>query len=190
MRRITLSRYLIEEQREKGKINADLRLLIEVVARACKSIAVAIGKGGLGGVLGKPVATTSRAKHRRSSTSSPTRSSSKPTNGAATSPAWLPRKWSCRTRSRTATRRAIPAALRSARRLVEHRHQRLGRYHLLGAALPEGADPTQAEAFMQPGTQQLAAGYAVLRSDHIAGADGRRRRRLLHPRPRAGAPSC
>ena len=26
---------------------------------------------------------------------------------------------------------------------------------------PEGADPTQAEAFMQPGTQQLAAGYAV-----------------------------
>ncbi|MDQ5878491.1 MAG: fructose,6-bisphosphatase, partial [Pseudomonadota bacterium] len=56
MRRITLSRYLIEEQREKGKINADLRLLIEVVARACKAIAVAIGKGGLGeggGVLGE-----------------------------------------------------------------------------------------------------------------------------------------
>ena len=26
---------------------------------------------------------------------------------------------------------------------------------------PEGADPTQADAFMQPGTQQLAAGYAV-----------------------------
>ena len=48
MRRITLSRYLIEEQREKGKINADLRLLIEVVARACKSIAIAIGKGCLG----------------------------------------------------------------------------------------------------------------------------------------------
>ncbi len=60
MRRITLSRYLIEAQRANATaaapINADLRLLIEVVARACKSIAVAIGKGGAGdngGVLGE-----------------------------------------------------------------------------------------------------------------------------------------
>jgi fructose-1,6-bisphosphatase I len=50
--RITLSRFLIEEQREKGRINADLRLLIEVVARACKRISIAVGKGALGGVLG------------------------------------------------------------------------------------------------------------------------------------------
>jgi fructose-1,6-bisphosphatase I len=49
--RISLTRYLIEEQRA-GRINADLRLLMEVVARACKSIAVAVGKGALGGVLG------------------------------------------------------------------------------------------------------------------------------------------
>ena len=49
--RISLTRYLIEEQRA-GRINADLRLLIEVVARACKSISVAVGKGALGGVLG------------------------------------------------------------------------------------------------------------------------------------------
>ena len=52
MSRITLSRYLIEAQREQN-LPADLRLLIEVVARACKSIAVAVGKGGLGGVLGE-----------------------------------------------------------------------------------------------------------------------------------------
>ncbi|MBK1680675.1 class 1 fructose-bisphosphatase [Rhodocyclus tenuis] len=52
MRRISLSRYLIEEQRDKGRIDADLRLLIEVVARACKRISLAIGKGELGGVLG------------------------------------------------------------------------------------------------------------------------------------------
>ncbi|QWP77727.1 class 1 fructose-bisphosphatase [Lysobacter sp. K5869] len=48
---ISLTRYLIEEQRA-GRINADLRLLIEVVARACKSISIAVGKGALGGVLG------------------------------------------------------------------------------------------------------------------------------------------
>ena len=52
MRRVSLSRYLIEEQRDKGRIDADLRLLIEVVARACKRISLAIGKGELGGVLG------------------------------------------------------------------------------------------------------------------------------------------
>ena len=49
--RISLTRYLIEEQRAE-RIGPDLRLLIEVVARACKSISVAVGKGALGGVLG------------------------------------------------------------------------------------------------------------------------------------------
>jgi fructose-1,6-bisphosphatase I len=51
MSNITLSRFLLEQQRE-GRINADLRLLIEVVARACKRISIAVGKGALGGVLG------------------------------------------------------------------------------------------------------------------------------------------
>ena len=50
--RISLSRYLVEQQRSKGHIPAELRLLIEVVARACKSISHAINKGALGGVLG------------------------------------------------------------------------------------------------------------------------------------------
>ena len=48
---ISLTHYLIEEQRA-GHVSADLRLLIEVVARACKTISVAVGKGALGGVLG------------------------------------------------------------------------------------------------------------------------------------------
>ena len=50
--RISLSRYLVEQQRSKGHIPADLRLLLEVVARACKSISHAVNKGALGGVLG------------------------------------------------------------------------------------------------------------------------------------------
>lgn len=52
MRRITLSRYLIEQQREKNHLNSDLRLLIEIVARACKAISVATAKGELAGILG------------------------------------------------------------------------------------------------------------------------------------------
>ena len=48
---VSLTRHLLEEQRA-GHISPDLRLLIEVVARACKRISVAVGKGALGGVLG------------------------------------------------------------------------------------------------------------------------------------------
>ena len=48
----TLARYLIEEQRNKGVITGDLKFLIEVVSRACQAISIAIGKGGLAGVLG------------------------------------------------------------------------------------------------------------------------------------------
>ncbi|MCC7256470.1 MAG: class 1 fructose-bisphosphatase [Dokdonella sp.] len=50
--RISLTRFLIEQQRDHSRINSDLRLLIEVVARACKRISIAVGKGALGGVLG------------------------------------------------------------------------------------------------------------------------------------------
>ncbi|HEX5959831.1 MAG TPA: class 1 fructose-bisphosphatase [Rhodanobacteraceae bacterium] len=50
---ISLTQHLIEEQRRHDNVNADLRLLIEVVARACKRISIAVGKGALGGVLGE-----------------------------------------------------------------------------------------------------------------------------------------
>ncbi len=53
MSRISLTQYLVERQREKGLIPAELRLLLEVVARACKRISYAVGKGALGGVLGE-----------------------------------------------------------------------------------------------------------------------------------------
>ena len=49
---ISFSRYLVEEQRERGKIPAQLRLLLEVVARACKGISHAVNKGALGDVMG------------------------------------------------------------------------------------------------------------------------------------------
>ena len=48
----TLTQYLVEQQRQNNALQAEVRLLIEVVARACKSIGHAVGKGSLGGVLG------------------------------------------------------------------------------------------------------------------------------------------
>jgi fructose-1,6-bisphosphatase I len=51
-RRISLTQYLVEQQRQHGNIPSQLRLLIEVVARACKRISISVNKGALGDVLG------------------------------------------------------------------------------------------------------------------------------------------
>ena len=48
----SLTRYLVEQQRTHGHIPSQLRLLIEVVARACKRISHDVNKGALGDVLG------------------------------------------------------------------------------------------------------------------------------------------
>ncbi|MDO9401798.1 MAG: class 1 fructose-bisphosphatase [Polaromonas sp.] len=47
--KISLTRYLVEQQRMEGHIPSQLRLLLEVVARACKRISQAVNKGALGG---------------------------------------------------------------------------------------------------------------------------------------------
>ena len=51
-KRVSLTQYLVEQQREHGHIPSQLRLLIEIVARACKRIAISVNKGALGEVLG------------------------------------------------------------------------------------------------------------------------------------------
>ncbi|PAT42337.1 class 1 fructose-bisphosphatase [Vandammella animalimorsus] len=51
-KRISLSRYLVEQQRVDGRIPAQLRLLLEVVARACKRISFEVNKGALGEAMG------------------------------------------------------------------------------------------------------------------------------------------
>ncbi|MFT3967461.1 MAG: class 1 fructose-bisphosphatase [Sphingobium sp.] len=52
MKRTTLTRFLIEQQRNENALPAELRLLIETVARACKTISHSVGRGALGEVLG------------------------------------------------------------------------------------------------------------------------------------------
>ena len=51
-KKVSLTRYLIEQQRLKGHIPPELRLLLEVVARACKSISQAVTQGALGSAMG------------------------------------------------------------------------------------------------------------------------------------------
>ncbi len=50
---VSLTQYLVEKQRGEGKISGELRLLLEVVARACKRIGLAVSKGALADVLGE-----------------------------------------------------------------------------------------------------------------------------------------
>jgi len=52
MRRVTLTQYLVEQERKRKTVPAELRLLLEVIARACKAISHAVGKGELADVLG------------------------------------------------------------------------------------------------------------------------------------------
>ena len=50
--RVSLTQFLISEQRA-GRVSPDLRLLLEVVARAVKAISFTISRGALAGVLGE-----------------------------------------------------------------------------------------------------------------------------------------
>jgi fructose-1,6-bisphosphatase I len=50
VRRVTLTQYLIEQQRSHGTVSPELRLTVEVIARACKAISHAVSKGALAGI--------------------------------------------------------------------------------------------------------------------------------------------
>jgi len=51
-KRTSLTQYLVEKQRTDKALPAELRLLIEIVSRACKTISHSVSKGALGEVLG------------------------------------------------------------------------------------------------------------------------------------------
>jgi fructose-1,6-bisphosphatase I len=50
VRRVTLTQYLIEQQRSHGTVSPELRLTVEVIARACKAISHAVSKGAIAGI--------------------------------------------------------------------------------------------------------------------------------------------
>ena len=84
--------------------------------------------------------------------------------------------------------RGVPAAVRPARRLVEHRREHLGGHDLLGAALPEERrrQLLRRERAGVPAAGAQAGRRRVrgIRADHGLRAHGRRRGVRLHARPR------
>jgi fructose-1,6-bisphosphatase I len=162
MNGISLTRFLIEEQRAKSQIGADLRLLIEVVARACKMISIAVGKGALGGVLGD--AGTGNVQGE----------AQKKLDVLSNDILLEANEWGGHVAGLASEEMDHPHA-------IPH-HFPKGGYLLVFDPLdgssnidvnvsvgtifsvlrcPEGMSGTEDEAFLQPGTTQVAAGYCV-----------------------------
>jgi hypothetical protein len=104
--RISFSRYLVEQQGSKGNISAELRLLLEVVARACKAISHAVNKGALGGVLGSADRENVQGEVQKSLTLLPMMCSLMPTDGVVILQPWRPKRWTRFIPCPTATPRA------------------------------------------------------------------------------------
>ncbi len=162
----TLARYLTEEQRNKGAITGDLKFLIEIVSRACLAISVAVGKGGLGEALGEAGSDNVQGEAQ------------KKLDVLSNDILLDANEWGGHLAAMASEEMDLP-------HLVPHRFPK-GEYLLTFDPLdgssnidvnvsigtifsvlkcPEGADlstPEAAEkAFLQAGTQQVAAGYAV-----------------------------
>ncbi|PKO83704.1 MAG: class 1 fructose-bisphosphatase [Betaproteobacteria bacterium HGW-Betaproteobacteria-11] len=161
MRRISLSRFLIEEQRNKHVISSELRLLIEVVARACKAISIAIGKGALADVLGGAGADNVQGEAQ------------KKLDVISNEILLEANEWGGHLAAMASEEMELPHP-------IPNRYPK-GEYLLLFDPLdgssnidinvsvgtifsvlqcPEGMAPTE-QAFLQSGTRQLCAGYAV-----------------------------
>jgi fructose-1,6-bisphosphatase I len=162
VRRISLTQYLVEKQREKNLIPGELRLLLEVVARACKRIGYAVGKGELGGVLGDHGTENIQGE------------SVKKLDVIANETLLEANEWGGHLAAMASEEMDHPYT-------IPNRYPK-GEFLLLfdpldGSSnidvnvsigtifsvlrLPEGAGEPREEDFLQPGTGQLAAGYAV-----------------------------
>ena len=161
MRKITLSRYLIEQQ-HNNLISADLRLLITLVSRAVQAISVAVGKGALAGVLGEAGSDNVQGEAQ------------KKLDVIANEILLEANEWGGHLAAMASEEMDDP-------HLIPNRYPR-GEYLLMFDPLdgssnidvnisvgtifsvlqcPEGVAEPDESAFLQPGTKQLTAGYAV-----------------------------
>jgi fructose-1,6-bisphosphatase I len=162
MTTISLSRFLLDEQWQKQAIPSDLRLLVEVVARAIKAISINVGKGALAGVLGE--AGTGNVQGE----------AQKKLDVIANEILLEANEWGGHLAAMASEEMEGPHA-------IPHRFPK-GEYLLLFDPLdgssnidvnvsvgtifsvlrcPEGVDPTSEQAFLQPGARQVCAGFAV-----------------------------
>jgi fructose-1,6-bisphosphatase I len=162
MKRVSLTQHLIEEQRQHNTVPAELRLLIEVVARACKTIGHAVGKGALGDILGSAQTENVQGEVQ------------KKLDIISNEILLQANEWGGHLA-------AMASEEMESIQLIPIRYPK-GEYMLLFDPLdgssnidvnvsigtifsvlkaPEGMDAPTEKDFLQPGTKQVAAGYAV-----------------------------
>jgi len=162
MKPISLTRFLIQEQHAKEVISADLRLLVEVVSRACKAISIAIGKGELAGMLGSAGSDNVQGEAQ------------KKLDVISNEILLEANEWGGHLAAMASEEMELPHQ-------IPHRCPK-GEYLLLFDPLdgssnidvnvsvgtifsvlrcPEGVTAADERAFLQPGTRQVCAGYAV-----------------------------
>ncbi len=162
MKTVSLTQYLVELQREKGMIPGELRLLLEVVARACKRISLAVSKGDLAGIIGAAGSDNVQGEAQQK------------LDVIANETLLEANEWGGHLA-------AMASEEMETFYQIPNRYPR-GEFLLLfdpldGSSnidvnvsigtifsvlrLPEGVEEPTEEHFLQPGTKQLAAGYAV-----------------------------
>ncbi|HUH31148.1 MAG TPA: class 1 fructose-bisphosphatase [Rhodanobacter sp.] len=166
MKRVSLIQFLIEERRA-GHINAELSLLIEVVARACKRIAVATNKGALGDVLG--MAGSAGAQSINVQGEAQKKLDVLSNEILLEANAWGGHLAACASEE-MADPQPIPDGYPKGNHLLLFDpldgSSNIDVNVSVGTIFsvlrcPEGASGKQAADFLQPGTAQLAAGYVV-----------------------------
>jgi len=162
MKTVSLTQYLVELQRDKGMIPGELRLLLEVVARACKRISLAVSKGDLAGIIGAAGSDNVQGEAQQK------------LDVIANETLLEANEWGGHLA-------AMASEEMETFYQIPNRYPR-GEFLLLfdpldGSSnidvnvsigtifsvlrLPEGVEEPTEEHFLQPGTKQLAAGYAV-----------------------------
>ncbi len=160
--RISLTQYLVEKQREKGLIPSELRMLLEVMARACKRIGIAVSKGALADMLGEAGSSNVQGE------------SQKKLDVIANEALLEANEWGGNLAAMASEEMDLPYP-------IPNRYPK-GEFLLLydpldGSSnidvnvsvgtifsvlrLPEGVDEPDETHFLQPGCNQVAAGYAV-----------------------------
>ncbi|HUO43946.1 MAG TPA: class 1 fructose-bisphosphatase [Burkholderiales bacterium] len=162
MPNIGLIRFLREKERHDPALTADLRHLIEVVAMACKAISIAIGKGGLADVLGGAGSENVQGEAQKKL-------------DVISNEIFLEaNEWGGHLAAMGSEEMDLPYT-------IPHRYPK-GEYLLLFDPLdgssnidvnvsvgtifsvlncPDGVDEPDEKAFLQPGSKQVCAGYAV-----------------------------
>ena len=161
--RKTLTRYTIEcEHRHPGS-TGDFSGLLNAVATAVKIISNQVGRGALAGTLGSAGMENVQGEVQKKLDLISNEVMVGETEWTGHLAAMASEEMEAPAPSCPPGRREVPPCLRSPRRIVEHRRERLGGQHLLdparaGPALEHACD---ASAFLQPGAAQVAAGYAI-----------------------------